>query len=276
MHYNRPNTRERIAARRARRVANAPLQAGSQVRPSPRRAVIQWLLNGKLFNLALCVASVGALVWLLTAERFIISDIRIEGNNALKAETVVELSQLDGVPIWYTDLVSSSELLLGSAYVQEASISTQLPNIATIRIVERKPEVRWLVNGVQYLVDSEGKVLAAATEAAEPDVLVITASGTALEPNDIVDVDALKLTRALALRLPAELSLQPQIIGWDYGLGVYVKTGTAQTIVFGRSEALERKIAVLGYLLKEQTAFTYLDLRPSNPYYQNKQAGATP
>ncbi|NJM09161.1 FtsQ-type POTRA domain-containing protein [Candidatus Gracilibacteria bacterium] len=246
------------------------------MRPSPRRALVQWLLNGKLFSLIICLASVGALAYLLTAERFIIADIRVEGNNALKAETVIELSQLNGVPIWYTDMVSSSELLLGSAYVQEATISTQLPNSATIRIVERKPEVRWLVNGVQYLVDSGGKVLAAATEPAEPDVLVITASGTVLEPNDLIDTDALKLTRALALRLPAELSLQPKIIGWDYGLGVYVKTAEQQTIVFGRSESLERKMAVLGYLLKEQTAFTYLDLRPSNPYYQNKQAGATP
>jgi cell division protein FtsQ len=276
MHYNRPNTRERIAARRARRVTNAPVTAGSQVRPSPQRAIIQYLLNGKLFSLLLFGASVGALAYLLTAERFIISDIRVEGNNALQAETVVELSQLDGVPIWYTDLISSGELLLSSAYVQEATISTQLPNIATIRIVERKPEVRWQVNGVQYLVDSGGKVLAAATEPAEPDVLVITASGTVLEPNDLIDTDALKLTRALALRLPAELALQPSLIGWDYGLGVYIKTAAQQTIVFGQSESIERKMAVLGYLLKEQTPFTYLDLRPSNPYYQNIQVGPTP
>jgi hypothetical protein len=37
---------------------------------------------------------------------------------------------------------------------------------------------------------------------------------------------------------------------------------------------LDQKLAVLGALLKEQTAFTLLDLRPSTPFYRNDLPGA--
>jgi cell division protein FtsQ len=66
-----------------------------------------------------------------------------------------------------------------------------------------------------------------------------------------------------------ELGLTPAQIGWDYGLGVYVRSPAGQTIVFGQSESLGRKLAVLDVLLKDQTSFTYLDLRPDNPFYQD-------
>ena len=142
--------------------------------------------------------------------------------------------------------------------------------MAIIRIVERKPEVRWQAGGVQYFVDGTGKVLAAAQELAKADVLVIADnSHTQLKPNDQLDLDAIQLAQALALRLPVELGFTPAQIGWDYGLGVYVRSAAGQTIIFGQSKDLARKLAIFAVLLKDQTAFTYLDLRPDNPFYQN-------
>lgn len=73
--------------------------------------------------------------------------------------------------------------------------------------------------------------------------------------------------------LPNELGLQPAQIGWDFGLGVFVRTAQDQMIVFGRSERLERKLTILAYVLADGTPFTYLDLRPINPYYQNRTDG---
>jgi cell division protein FtsQ len=91
-----------------------------------------------------------------------------------------------------------------------------------------------------------------------------------LQPHDRVDQDALHLAHMLDSRLPDEANLHPSVIGWDYGLGVYVQTEDQQTIIFGQYEEIDRKIALLTHMLQTDVAFTYLDLRPSNPFYQNK------
>jgi cell division protein FtsQ len=269
MDYNAPNTRERIAARRQRRHTPAPAP-GLQATPGPRRSLLGWLASGRLVSLVVFVAACGALAYVFVDGRFTVQQVRVEGNSALDAEAVAQLANLQGVPIWFVQREAAVARLRENAYIASASVEVALPDQAIIRLVERRPEVRWQAGGVQYLVDGTGKVLAAADKPAEADVLVIAdTSHGLLNPNDQLDLDAIRLAQSLALRLPVELGFSPAQIGWDYGLGVYVRSLAGQTIVFGQSEALERKLAVLNVLLQDQTAFTYLDLRPDNPFYQN-------
>ena len=54
---------------------------------------------------------------------------------------------------------------------------------------------------------------------------------------------------------PAELNLRPARIGWDSGAGIFVTTADRRTIIFGRSENLDDKLAILGTLLKEGAPF---------------------
>ena len=271
MEYNPPNTRERIAARRQQRRGHPPASSpGQQAVPGARQSLLAWLGSGRLAGLLLCLAACAALAYLLTDERFSVQAVRVEGNRALNTEGVAELAGVLGRPIWFVNADQAVARLRENAYVASASLELALPDQATIRIVERRPEVRWLAGGVQYLVDGTGKVLGPAQEAAPADVLVITdSSHMQLEPNEQIDLDAVKLAQDLALRLPIELGFTPALIGWDYGLGVYVRSSANQTIIFGQSEQLQRKLSVLQVLLADQTAFTYLDLRPSNPFYQN-------
>lgn len=281
MDYNPPNTRERIAARRQQRRKAAPAPPpprrapvapppGQQAVPGAQRALLAWLRNGRLASLALFLVTVGVLAYVFTAPRFSVQQIRVEGNNALDAATVAELVDLRGRPIWFVNTDHALARLKANAYVASAAIDLTLPDAARVRIVERRPEVRWQAGGVHYLVDGSGKVLGLAREAAAADVLVITdSSHLELKPNEQIDSDALHLAQNLALRLPVELGFTPAQIGWDYGLGIYVRGPLGQTIVFGQSEHLDRKLAVLQVLLQDQTAFTYLDLRPANPFYQN-------
>ena len=141
---------------------------------------------------------------------------------------------------------------------------------------ERRPEVRWQSGGTRYLLDASGRVLDRDTTLLLSDTLVIEdTSNQPLQPNDRVDPDALALGRALSLRLPAEFGLQPARIGWGIDTHISVTTTDNRTIIFGTSEHLDQKLAVLDLLLKDGTAFTVLDLRPSTPYYRN-DAPATP
>ncbi|MGQ9927708.1 MAG: cell division protein FtsQ/DivIB [Chloroflexaceae bacterium] len=281
MEYNTPNTRERIAARRQqRRAAPSPTAPrrppaapppGQQAVPGMRRALTSWLSNGRLLSLGLCLASVGILAYVLTSPHFSVWQIHVEGNRILEAEQVIDLADALGRPIWFVKPAAVAARLRENAYIASASVDLALPDVMRIRIVERRPEVRWQAGSVHYLVDGAGKVLGPARESATDDVVVIADhSHLELQPNDLVDVDAVHLAQELALRLPVELGFTPDQIGWDYGLGVFVRGPLGQTIVFGQSEHLDRKLAILNILLQDQTAFTYLDLRPSNPFYQNR------
>jgi cell division protein FtsQ len=278
MEYNPPNTRERINARRQQRRGQPPAAVGQQqASPGPRQSLLAWLGSGRAVGLAICLAACAALGYLLTDPRFSVRQVQVEGNSALDAEAVAELAGVVGRPIWFVDTEQAVARLRENAYVASAGLELALPDQAVIRLVERRPEVRWQAGGVQYLVDGTGKVLGPAREAAAADVLVITdSSHLQLEPNDQIDIDAVRLAQSLALRLPVELGLTPTQVGWDYGLGVYVRSPQGQTIVFGRSEELQRKLAILEVLMADGTSFTYLDLRPATPFYQNTAPEAPP
>ncbi|NJP06159.1 MAG: FtsQ-type POTRA domain-containing protein, partial [Chloroflexaceae bacterium] len=242
---------------------------GSQVQPGPRQVLLGWLGSGRLFSLVLFVISVGLLGHLLTSPAFGVWQVDVEGNSLLTDADVLNLTGVHGRPVWFVDTEAVAQHVRQSAYVEQAHVQVSLPDRATITIVERRPEVRWQTGGVQYLVDGSGKVIDSADDQADADTLVIVAQPEMrLQPNDQLDRKTLELARALALRLPTELQLTPAVIGWDAGLGVYIRTATDQTVVFGQPEDLDRKLAIFGSLLADQTTFRYLDLRSADPFYQ--------
>jgi cell division protein FtsQ len=271
--YNQPNTRARVAARRQTR-AKRPAPAA---RPGPKRAVSGWLATGKVASLLVFIGALGGLVYVATAPRFAVSAVAVEGAQALSQEKVAALAGVTGQSIWLVDTEQIVERLQTNAYIERASASVALPDRLTIAIRERRPEVRWQTGGALYLIDGDGRVLDTDEAAPISDTLVIEdLSNRPLQPNDMVDTDALKLGRVLSLRLPAELGLQPSRIAWNLDTKIFVTTADNRTIVFGTSDNLDGKLMVLGTLLKDQTAFTFLDLRPSTPFYRNDAPGAPP
>jgi cell division protein FtsQ len=269
--YNQPNTRERIAARRRSRAA----QAGSAVRPGPRRAVGSWVASGRIASLLLLIAALGGLLYIATAPRFTVRQIAVEGAQAMKSSAIAELAGARGQSIWLADTRQIVERLKGNAYIEQAQASVALPDRLLIRVTERRPEVRWLSGGTLYLLDASGRVLD--TEATEPisnSLVIEDGSNRLLQPNDMVDTDALKLGRVLSLRLPAELGLRPAHIGWNLDTKIFITTADNRMIIFGRSDNLDDKLSVLGTLLRDGTAFTLLDLRPVTPFYRNDAPGA--
>jgi cell division protein FtsQ len=269
--YNQPDTRARIAARRqARRKRATPA-----VRPGPKRAAGEWVASGRVVSLVLLIAALGGLLYIATSARFTVQAINVTGAQALSQEKVAELAGARGQSIWLLDTRQVVERLKSNAYVERASASVALPDELTLVVSERRPEVRWLSGGALYLLDADGRVLD--TDETDPvsNTLVIEdRSNRALQPNDMVDADALNLGRVLSLRLPAEAGLQPAHIAWNIDTKIFITTADNRTIIFGSSDNLDSKLLVLDSLLKDNTAFTLLDLRPSTPFYRNDAPGA--
>ncbi len=98
--------------------------------------------------------------------------------------------------------------------------------------------------------------------------IVDTTPDRPLTIGDHVDPDALELARRISLRAPTELPVPISRIEWDAGLGVSLILDENRQAVIGRSDNLDQKLATLRYLLHDATPFTFIDLRPSTPYYR--------
>ena len=265
------SARERIAARRRER--RRPGDTPSHAQPGGRYLLVDGMRNGRLISLMLFALSALALFGSLFSDRFRIGDIRVSGNHLVSAETLIADIAITGERIWLIEPAEVLDVVYQSPYVEAADLQLQLPGTALIRVIERQPEIRWITNGTEYLVDAAGLVIGPAQTAAEAGSLVIVdSSNLPVEARQRLDVDALALARELALRLPAEFGMFPSEIGWDVGLGVFVRMGGDRMIVFGQQRDLERKLAVLKFLQNDGTGYTFLDLRPANPYYQNNIA----
>lgn len=306
--YNRPNTRARIDARRRnKRQRSTPRVSGlmqrmasywprrdaqrQSVRPKPRpnadkgslvtpgirRTAVGWIVSGRLFSLLLAAACCAALYHLFDSPQFVLSRVTLTGGVMLNEEHVARLADVAGQSVWYVDTAAAAERVRADPFVEQVGMQVVLPGQLHVWIQERQPALRWRLGSVEYLVDERGTVLATASDA-DPKALVLVENSGAreLHPGDVIDPDSLKLARQLVLRLPGELGLTPAQLGWDIALGVFVRSPAGQTIVFGRSDHLERKLAVLHYLQNDGTPYTYLDLRPETPFYRNEGASPAP
>lgn len=294
-----PSSRERVAARR-RSKAGEPEQAVRPTRPTrrarpkatappvdrpttprrapraattpgPRQQAISWIASGRVASAVLLLGALVGLIYAFTNARFTVQAVEVRGAEVLKAAEVVELADANGQSIWYIDSTAIVKKLKTSAYIEEASASIALPGTLYLNIVERRPELRWSSAGQHFLVDSSGRVLGTAEASASiTNTLVIEdQSARALKPNDYVDREALATARAVSLRLPTETGMKPISINWSDERGVFVLAPDNKTVLFGTSERLDEKLTVLDTLLKQGTAFTFLDLRPKTPYFRN-------
>jgi cell division protein FtsQ len=269
--YNRPDTRARIEARRRNRQPGAPA-----VMPGPGRTIATWVGNGKIVSIPMLFVALLTLVYVTASPRFVVRDIRVEGTDLLDPAAAIQLSAALGRSIWIVDPEAVTTNLRTSAYVEQASAFVTLPDRLTIVIRERRPEVRWQSGGQRFLVDADGRVLGLETTAPLTGTLVVDdRSGKPVQANDRLDPTMLDLARDLSLRLPAELGQTEGRIAWATDTGIVVEL-PSKTIIVGRNNDLDRKLSILGMLLRDGTAFTLLDLRPDTPYYRNDVPGGSP
>jgi cell division protein FtsQ len=271
-----------------------------QAQPRPRRSLMTYVRNGKLAALALLIGAGWLLYATLTSPRYIVQHVQLQGGEALTDADVQKLAMVQGQPIWYVRAEEIEARIKQSPYVEQASARVLLPATVVVRVAERQPAMRWQVGDTVYDVTQDGRILAAvdvppnapatpitdttgmtgtttisptATLTPTPTlegtgsvVVVDTTPNRALRPGDQVDPDALEVARRVTLRVQ-ELPVAIERITWQQDLGVVLELG-GRTVVLGKSERLDEKMAILAQMLRDNTPFSFLDLRPSTPYYR--------
>lgn len=268
-----------------------------QAQPIEQRSFGGYVRNGKIPAAVLLFGAGWLLYATLTSPRYVVQQVRLEGGNALTEADVAALSAVQGQSIWNVEPSDVEARVAQSPYVEQASAQVVLPATVVVRVRERQPAMRWQQGDTVFDVAQDGRILAAVAASASPspsvaatDVLTATASVSStapvapspsvitsnsivvidttpdrvLEPGSYVDPDGLEVARRVALRA-AELPAPLEQIRWEQNIGVVLQVG-GRTVLVGNSERLDEKLAILANVLREQTPFTMLDVRPSVPY----------
>lgn len=97
--------------------------------------------------------------------------------------------------------------------------------------------------------------------------IIDTTPNRPLKIRDHVDADAVQLATRVFLRRD-ELGGALTRIEWDAGLGISLIMGEGHQAVLGSSKDLDRKLAILRFIVKDGTPYSFVDLRPTTPYYR--------
>ncbi len=286
-----------------RRSGNAPRRRGMvQARPVQQRSLLGYVRNGKLLALLLLLVAGWLLYATLTSPRYVVQQVRLEGGHALTQTDVATLAGVQGTPIWFVAADDVEARVAQSPYVERVSARVVLPATVLVRVQERQPAMRWQSGNVVYDVAQDGRILATAPAESSPSlaasdvttettvlsattalsptasiapqpspvnsnsvVVVDTTPGRTLQPGEYVDPDALEVARRVTLRA-AEFPAPLEQVAWEQNTGVVLRVG-GKTVVIGKSERLDEKLAIFAKLAREQTPFSLLDLRPTTAPY---------
>lgn len=236
-------------------------------RPLRALPVVRWLAIG-LVGLAVPAAAGG---WLLTAPRFAVATVEVEGASRVPAERVRDAVAIaSGTNLWRIDPAAVVGRVEAVPEIRRAEVIRRWPNRVTVRVEERRPFT--LVHaGRLHWLDEEGRVLREVREATVPPVPVVSGLGEA----ELMSIrtapgprarEAIALIRVL-LRSGSALTAQISEIDMSRGEGPVLYTVDGVEVRLGTEdwdERLGRLEGVLAEVGRDGQAVRTIDLRFRN------------
>lgn len=222
-----------------------------------------------IFSVAVMVAGSFFLVQLLLASgQFRIDTIRVEGNQRLREQTLIALSDVQpGISTFSLDLDLIGRKIAENPWVKEARIQRIFPRQVNIRIVEREPVA--IINlGYLYYVDANGVVFKLLDGSDRLDYPVITGfSAAQLEQERSKDrtqlLQVLTLVEELETRAQFGLDKVSEVHREsDGGLSVYTLDGGVRIRLGSENynAKLDRLEHIYALLLPKMKMLDYIDL----------------
>jgi cell division protein FtsQ len=225
---------------------------------------------GALLGIALAVA-LGAAAggrWLLTAPRFAVEDVEVQGAARVSADRIREAAAIvPGTNVWRLDPAAIAARVAGVSEVRRAEVIRHLPNRVVIMVEERRPFT--LVHaGRLHWLDEEGRVLDEVAQAVAPSVPVVSGLSDAELQSMRTDPsprarEAVALIRVL-LRSGSALAAEISEIDVSRGDGPVLYTVDGVEVRLGTEEweeRLSRLQRILGQVGRDGEAVRAIDLR---------------
>ena len=206
--------------------------------------------------------------WLLTAPRFAVTSVEVQGAARVPADEVRAAAAIaPGANLWRIDPATVTARVEAVPAIRRAEVIRRFPNRVTILVEERRPFT--LVHGGRlHWLDEEGRVLGEAREAAAPLVPVISG----LSDAELVTMrnnpapralEAIALIRAL-LRSGSALATEISEIDMSRSDGPVLYTVDGVEVRLGPEEweeRLARLEGVLAQIARDREAVRAIDLR---------------
>jgi len=151
------------------RGAIPPVGPGARRAPSAphgaRRSQGSWLARFRLLTGIIVVITASVVVawglrrYLQSSPRFAIRTVRVEGNARRTAHQVAERAGVQvGKNIFATDIRHAKQAVEADEWIEQASVSRELPNTIRIGVNEREPRALASIGGQLFLVDGKGQI----------------------------------------------------------------------------------------------------------------------
>ena len=265
----------------ARNTRRRLFEAALPVAPDARRlSVPRPRLGARLLSLLLSLLLLAALYFVYTLPAFRVAQAQIAGNQIIPAEELSAALNITGQPV-FTLRPGELETRLRLNYPElaQADVSVSLPNTVTVRVVERKPVVRWEQGGSYTWISEDGVAFRPRGE--NPELIsVVAVSAPALDlsasdplnPVPFISTDMVQALKGLGRHVPpgVQILYDPVMgFGWNDPRGWVVYFGMESHDVELKMrvyESLVNSLAQRG-IRPVMVNVTY----PTAPYYRISQ-----
>ena len=201
-------------------------------------------LLGRLLYVVLTGAISYASWFALTGPLFRIHQIEVVGTQLASPDAVRRAASLDGASPFLisTSDVEARVLTLGAP--AHARVVFQLPDTATIQIVERRPAYVWTVGENRFLVADDGVVLGSAPSP-QRFLDLVDEDQQAVGPGSTVDRRALAEAEYLERVLPGLAGLTPSAFHVSHARGLSAVGPKGLQVSFGDDQNLDARLADL-------------------------------
>ena len=221
-----------------------------------------------LLGLAILAGSATAVRWLLTAPRFAVAGVDVEGVSRVTADDVRSAAAIAaGTNVWRLDPSAIAARVAAVPEIRRAEVIRRFPNRVTILVEERRPFT--LVHaGRLHWLDEEGRVLDEVPQAVVPAVPVVSGLSDAELVSMRTDPsprarEAVALIRVL-LRSRSALAAEISEIDMSRGDGPVLYTVDGVEVRLGTDEweeRLARLERILTQLGRDGEVVRAIDLR---------------
>ncbi len=153
---------------------------------------------------------------------FVVEKVMVTGRQYTDSDTLRAIINIDnGDPIFLFNLTDAKNLIQKLAWVEEVTVSRELPDVINIHLVERKPIALWQYNKKLALIDNKGNILTDDNLEEFNNLPIVVGKNAKDHAEDLLKI--LLAEEEIAAKLDAAIRIEDR--RWDFKLknGIKVK-----------------------------------------------------